>query len=99
MALAELLEEQTNTRMNPASDNLSILAAVERAIEASLKEKAAEFASHQIEIYQRQLRAHLISCATEIAFSVRSKIKAEVFSVGDTIKIEIRIAIPDATKR
>lgn len=99
MALAELLEEQTNTRMNLLPKDQSVMATVERAIEAQLEEKAKEISRRLLDYAQQQLRAELLSSTSEIAIKVRSYIQSKVMLSGDTIHVEIRLVFPEATKR
>lgn len=98
MALAELLEEQTDTRMNQLPEDQSVMATVERAIEAQLEEKAKEISRRLLDYAQQQLRAELLSSTSEIAIKVRSYIQSKVMLSGDTIHVEIRLVFPDATK-
>jgi hypothetical protein len=99
VALAELLEEQTNTRMNLLPKDQSVMATVERAIEAQLEEKAKEISRRLLDYAQQQLRAELLSSTSEIAIKVRSYIQSKVMLSGDTIHVEIRLVFPEATKR
>ena len=99
VALEELLEEQTDTRMNQLPEDQSVMATVERAIEAQLEEKAKEISRRLLDYAQQQLRAELLSSTSEIAIRVRSYIQSKVMLSGDTIHVEIRLVFPEATKR
>jgi predicted Zn-dependent peptidase len=97
--MEKLMEEQTNTRMNLLPEDQSVMATVERAIEAQLEEKAKEISRRLLDYAQQQLRAELLSSTSEIAIKVRSYIQSKVMLSGDTIHVEIRLVFPEATKR